>query len=539
MHKTFNFLKNTIAKFPNSSKYGSKTFQLNGRVQPTLKYLTCFGIGLGSILYFTPSHLLASEDDLPPVGIKNPKLPTYTKEEIAKHKTKADRIWVTYKEGVYDITDFIPDHPGGEKILLAAGGAIDSFWKVFATHHQKHVYVILEKHRIGNYEKSKQEMIIDSKDPYASEPERNPSMRPNSTTPWVAEAPPEILAGNFITPNDFHYVRSHLPVPIVDPKTYRLTVQGLGGKTLTLSLEDLKKFPKHTVMATLQCMGNRRNEMKVVKDIHVVGENIAMISNANWSGARLSDVLKATGFTVKDISGGIRHVQFESIDMDPIGHPFGSSIPIQKAMDEFGDVILAYEMNGEDLPRDHGYPVRLLIPGHAGNKNVKWLKKINLSNKESDNWGFDFYREYPKDLVDISNKTYSPIPQIMPINSAILTPKNNVEVEEESTVDLQGWAFAGGGRGVHRVEISTNGGATWSQAELEQSDQPFGQRWAWTRWKTSIDVPKFDGKPVEVLCRAVDDQSNKQPAHMEDIWNVRGVNCNAYHKININVKKSE
>lgn len=419
---------------------------------------------------------------------------------------------------------------------MAAGGAIDAFWQVYATHHQKHVYETLEKHRIGNYIRVAGDVQHDSRDPYASEPERNPAMLPNSVKPWVAEAIPEILAGNFVTPNDLHYVRNHLPVPVVDVKKYRLVVKGLNGD-VTYTLNDLKKFPKHTVTCTLQCMGNRRNEMKAVQDIRVVGENNSMISNSVWSGVRLKDFLAASG--LEPDSTKFQHVQFESIDRDPTGAPFGSSIPISKALDHYGDVILAYEMNGVELPRDHGYPVRMIIPGHAGNKNVKWLDTIILSEKESANWGFDFYREYPKYITNDKEKTWSPVPQIMPINSAILIPQNGVEVDQDLSVDLKGWAFSGGGRGVTRVEVSTDGGKTWTQTEMDQSNQPFNQRWSWTLWTHSIDVPQDHNGKVDVMVRAVDDQSNKQPSSMEDIWNMRGINCNAWHKISLKVKKDE
>ena len=147
--------------------------------------------------------------------------------------------------------------------------------------------------------------------------------------------------------------RSHFPVPDVDPATYQLEVEGVGCKSLSLSLADLKKFPKKTVVSTVQCGGNRRLEMKSRKSLKGLDWRGGAIGNGEWAGARLVDVLAAAGFE-EEKSPSARHVVMEGLDVDPAMEHFAASIPIEKAADPRGDVILAYELNGEPLNRDHG-----------------------------------------------------------------------------------------------------------------------------------------------------------------------------------------
>lgn len=196
----------------------------------------------------------------PGAGMYRKDLPTFTKQEVSKHRTKDSGIWVTYKDGVYDVTQWADIHPGGaQRLMLAAGGAIDPFWAMYAQHNTDQVKEILEEYRIGNLEGG----ATPVEDPYANEPkDRHPSLSVRSRTPLNAETPMELLAEALITPNDLFYIRNHLPVPDIDEKEYKLEVGGDGVKSVKLSLEDLKtKFKKHTVVATVQCAGNRRKDL--------------------------------------------------------------------------------------------------------------------------------------------------------------------------------------------------------------------------------------------------------------------------------------
>jgi sulfite oxidase len=159
-------------------------------------------------------------------GQVQPNLPEYTLEEIAKNQK--DRIWVTFRHGVYDVTDFVTKHPGGDKILLAAGKAVDPFWMLYAVHKTTHVLDILEEMRIGNIAKKDREALslvkLDENDPYKNDPERFPALVVRNQKPFNAEAPVSLMVDNVITPNELFFVRNHLPVPTVDANVYRLTV---------------------------------------------------------------------------------------------------------------------------------------------------------------------------------------------------------------------------------------------------------------------------------------------------------------------------
>ncbi|KAG5836307.1 hypothetical protein ANANG_G00253190 [Anguilla anguilla] len=430
-----------------------------------------------------------------PVG-ETPKFPIFTQEEVAKHRTLADGVWVTYKGGVYDITDFVAVHPGGSKIMLAAGGALEPFWAMYAVHGQEHVLEILSEYKAPRAEGQQPEAL-------------------------QRRAPSEILSENFITPTAFFFKRNHLPVPEVDPATYRLEVEGLPNGPLSLSLDELKtRFPKHTVTATLQCAGNRRSEMNSVK-------------------------------------------QFEGLDKDVTGTTYGASIPVGKALSEEGDVLLAYEMNGEELPADHGFPVRAVVPGTVGARNVKWLGRIVLSAEESaSHWQQNDYKGFAPctdwDTVDFKS---APAIQELPVQSAITQPTEGGVVERSAEeVTVKGYAWSGGGREVVRVDVSLDGGRTWQVARLRGGrwrwrrmgrggggggggaeerlppPPPPGRAWAWKLWELTAPLPE-DARELEIVCKAVDSSYNVQPDSVGPIWNLRGVLSNAWHRVRVTVSE--
>jgi len=129
-----------------------------------------------------------------------------------------------FQDGVYDVTDFVDYHPGGDKILLAAGGAVDPFWALYAVHKKDEVLAILEEMRIGSLNPKEVAEQPDFADPYSRDPKRHPALVSCSEKPYNAETPPELLTDNFLTPNDIFFVRNHLPVPKVDMAEYRLVV---------------------------------------------------------------------------------------------------------------------------------------------------------------------------------------------------------------------------------------------------------------------------------------------------------------------------
>ncbi|XP_066564281.1 sulfite oxidase, mitochondrial [Amia ocellicauda] len=504
-------------------------------------------VGTGTVLAYGLYHRQVQQASATSKSIgsieKPSDYPVYTQDEVARHRTLTDGVWVTFKGAVYDITDFVALHPGGDKILLAAGGALEPFWSLYAVHNQEHVLEILAEYKVGELcpEDLKKQMGS-SCDPYAGDPARHPALRVNSLKPYNAEPPTEILSENYITPSAFFFKRNHLPVPKVDPKAYRLEIHGLPCGPVSLSLEDLKtKFPKHTVTATLQCAGNRRSEMNQVKVVKGLNWGIAAISNANWGGALLRDVLMHVGYRP---GFPARHVQFEGLDVDPVGTSYGASIPLGKAVSEEGDVLLAYEMNGEDLPPDHGYPVRVVVPGTVGARNVKWLGKIILSEDESpSHWQQNDYKGFsPGTDWDTVDFKAAPAIQELPVQSAITQPQEGIVLDRGlGTVTVKGYAWSGGGREVVRVDVSVDGGQTWHVAKLrsgEEGDQspPPGRAWAWKLWELNVPLPP-DVHELVIICKAVDSSYNVQPDTVTPIWNLRGVLSNAWHRVRVRVKE--
>lgn len=465
-------------------------------------------------------------------------LPTYKLDEIQKHNSPETGIWITYGIGVYDITKFVPNHPGSDQIMLGAGSAIDPFWSIYQQHNTKQVLELLETFRIGNISPDDKVDTNDMTSVWANEPRRHPLLNPASKQPFNAEPPLTLLAENFITPTEFFYVRNHLPVPVVDEDSYELEVEILSSnKTKSFNLKDLRKFPKKTITAAIMCGGNRRSEMNQVKVVKGLSWSGGAVGNARWTGARLKDVLEKMG--VK--SDEKRHVIFEGIDLDVTGKSYAASIPLSKAMDERGDVILAYEMNEKTLNRDHGYPIRVIVPGVVGARNVKWLGRIVISDEESDShWQQNDYKGFsPSTDWDTVDFTKSPAIQNMPVTSSICTPKqgDKMEVDEQGCVTVKGYAWSGGGNRIVRVDLTLDEGKSWHVAELEQEDLPHGIHWGWSLWSAKIPASEFKGKNVEIWAKAVDSSYNCQPEKFENIWNLRGVLSNAYHRVKVEIKK--
>eukprot|EP00191_Tetraselmis_sp_GSL018_P024677 CAMPEP_0177625942 /NCGR_PEP_ID=MMETSP0419_2-20121207/30380_1 /TAXON_ID=582737 /ORGANISM="Tetraselmis sp., Strain GSL018" /LENGTH=475 /DNA_ID=CAMNT_0019126945 /DNA_START=25 /DNA_END=1448 /DNA_ORIENTATION=- len=377
------------------------------------------------------------------------RLPTIRKSEVARHTTKDTGIWVTYLDGVYDVTEFVDMHPGGNKILLAAGKSIAPYWAMYAVHKTPETREILEEYRIGNLPPEEAEAEV-ATSAYANEPERSPRLRVLTTTPFNGETPAEVLEREDITPNELHFKRHHLPVPLVEDEAYELTVGGdLEG--MTLSLEDLRRFPKHTVRATLQCSGNRRTEMaaarrKGLPPVRGLPWHSGALSTAEWSGARLRDVLLAAG--VSEDSPNCPFI-FVGLDTGATGERYEASIPIEKAMSVYGDVLLAYEMNGEPLPRDHGYPVRAIVPGTTAARSVKWVYQVLASDEECTGfWQQNDYKAFcPSQDPNTVDWSSAPAMQEFPVTSFITSPRSGDKIPPgQKEIEIKGIAIAGGGR---------------------------------------------------------------------------------------------
>ncbi|XP_017474375.1 PREDICTED: probable sulfite oxidase, mitochondrial [Rhagoletis zephyria] len=491
----------------------------------------------------TTSELNSEVNDEKPSWHTKPRpdLPTYKTIDVQNHSTIENRVWVTYGVGVYDITEFIAKHPGGEKIMLGAGSAIDPFWAIYQQHNNKEILTLLELYRIGNLSPEDEVSTNDMGSPWANEPKRHPILKPASIRPFNAEPPLKLLGEHFFTPNEFFYIRNHLPVPILDIKDYELeiaietTKSGTAEQVKSFTFNDIKRMPKYTVTAAIMCGGNRRSEMTTVKSVKGLSWNAGAVGNATWSGVRLRDVLLEMGVKPNENL----HVVLEGADLDPTSHPYGASIPLSKAMDERGDVLLAYEMNDQPLSRDHGFPLRCIVPGTVGARNVKWLSRIAVSESESSShWQQNDYKVFSPstdwDTVDFS-KAHAI--QAMPVTSAICTPAEGEEVKipVNGCLTVQGYAWSGGGRRILRVDLTIDQGKTWHVAALDQEDLPDGRHYAWSLWTARIPIDKITAQEIEIWAKAVDSAYNVQPETVANIWNLRGVLANAYHRIKVKI----
>ena len=511
-----------------------------------LSYKQAVPLGLGVVggigYYYSLHSVDRKESFMPELN----GYPVYSRKTVAEHDSPDKRVWVTYKDGVYDITEFIAIHPGGERILLAAGQAIDPFWAVFSIHDSHETRELLDNYRIGTLMPASQDSTAAEvkqsgiEKLFANEPQRHESLKVLSSRPCNAEASLDSLQ-TFVTPNERFFVRNHLPVPSVDPQSFCLELEGPGiPDGFSLTLEDLKsRFSAVDVAVTLQCAGNRRKEMHEYKPVKGLQWQSGAISNAVWRGVRLRDILSAAGYTLPEPSAatfpaGVKHVHFDGQE------GYGASIPVEKALDPRGDVLIAFQMNGEDIPMDHGFPLRAVVPGHVAARSVKWLKRIVLSDDESySHWQQRDYKGFsPSATLETSDYSKASSIQELPVQSSITSPAPGqiVAADHEGFIVVKGYAVSGGGRGINRVDVSADGGKTWVDAELQPPDQPYGRHWAWTQWHAKVPVKSIpttttEATPIELVCKAVDSSYNAQPEGFAGIYNVRGVLVDAWHRI--------
>lgn len=439
----------------------------------------------------------------------------FSKEEIEKHNNEDD-IWVSYQGKVYNITEFVSNHPGGkEKLLQAAGGPLEPYWDIYTQHKNKEVKNILEEYQIGITDKYKE-----VNDPYQLEPKRNTDLNILKNRPFNAQPFLKELRQNYITPQSLWYVRNHHPVPVINPHEYRLSINGKNINSKKIDLESLKNdFDEKEIVCTIQCAGNRRDELNSIETTLGLPWNGGAISNGKWKGVLLKDLLADCGFN-KDNYTGDEHIQFIGTDQ-----PFDASISIRKIFDDNSDILVAYEMNDSDLYPDHGYPVRIVVPGYFGGKQVKWLNEIRIDDEESKStWqrgvAYKLLPSFIKNIEDIKKIDITKITTIteLPVTSIICELDGNL---------LKGIAYSGGGRNIIRVEVSNDNGETWFEANLKEgSEQKPYKAWAWTFWE--INIEKKEGIPL--ISRAIDISYNFQPNFSKDLWNIRGILNNAYYK---------
>ncbi len=335
---------------------------------------------------------------------------------------------------------------------------------------------------------------------------------------------PQQHANRFETPTEQFFVRSHAPTPTIALAEWRLTVDGLVGTPLVLTFDDLQRFPRREVTATMLCAGLRRAELLAVGPLP--GElpwGVEPIGNARWAGVSLRDVLDAAG-----VLPDARHIEFTGLDaVERHGEVFGfgGSIDAGKARDP--DVLLAWEQNGVALAPQHGFPVRTVVPGWIGARSVKWLGRITASVEPSSNYfQTRAYRVQRTADPALPTDVTSGVPlSAMTLNAVILDPAPGAAVAAGPLV-LRGWAIGAGGAEVTRVECSTDGGASWQRASLATQRA----RWSWCLWEITVELAPGTHT---LLVRAEDATGVSQPSDVRDAWNVKGYLNNAWHRLEV------
>ena len=363
-------------------------------------------------------------------------------------------------------------------------------------------------------------------DPFHSAPQRPSDLIVHSREPFNAEPPLDRLRAAFLTPQQSFYVRSHGDIPHLDAASHRLRVGGRVRTALELSMGDLRdRFVAHTVPAVMQCAGNRRADLQPVRPTSGDPWAPGAIGNAEWTGVRLAELLRAAGSGENDAL----HVAFEGCDqVEMPGEArfrFGCSIPMPKALSP--DVLVAWAMNGEPLIPEHGYPLRVVVPGFAGVRSAKWLASITVQDGPSANhMQARDYKLVPSDVTaDTVDWEGGITINDMPLNAAICEPAAHARLLA-GPVAVRGYAIATA-RSIARVDVSPDGGRSWMQAELQRRpDAP----WSWTFWSTTLDLAPG---AHELAVRAWDSAGQTQPAAPDDTWNFKGYLSAAWHRVRV------
>lgn len=352
-------------------------------------------------------------------------------------------------------------------------------------------------------------------------------LRLKSADPLNAEPELALLTREWITPNELFYVRNHAPVPAIKPESFRLVVEGMVRKPLSLSLADLAKLPQTSVVATMTCAGNRRSEFNQIKPVGGVQWDAGVIGNAEWAGVALSAVLKQAG-----VKTGAKHVWFEGLDEIPQGDghiPFGGSIPLAKAQadtEQAPGALLATAMNQEPLPPEHGFPLRTVVPGYIGARSVKWLGRMVVSDQPSPNHYLAGAYRLVTETTPAAWAAADPLYEF-PLNSAIALPAGDASVKP-GKIRVRGYALPRGaaGNAIRGVEVSADGGAHWTKAKLAMPARQF----CWTLWDAEVAVtPATTG----LLVRASDTSGQTQPEQVP--WNAKGYMQNSWYKSPVKV----
>ncbi|HKD32004.1 MAG TPA: sulfite oxidase [Gaiellaceae bacterium] len=320
-----------------------------------------------------------------------------------------------------------------------------------------------------------------------------------------------------VTPVGLHYLLIHFDVPGVDPDDWRLTVRG--AQELSLALDELRQRPRVEMAVTMECAGNGRArlEPRPVSQPWL----LEAVGTARWGGTPLRPLLEEAG-----VGEGAVEVLFTGLDRGIDGgieQAYQRSLSLEDALRD--EVLLAYEMNGQPLPPQHGFPLRLVVPGWYGMTSVKWLAEIELIDDP-----FTGYQQAQSYRIRQSeDEDGTPLDRIVP-RSLFVPPgipeflsRDRIAEPGEHVIEGRAWS---GFAPIASVELSVDAGSTWAPAELE----PQEERWAWRGWRF-----RWQAEPGEhILCSRVRDEAgNEQP--FDPPWNLGGYSNNAVQRVRVTV----
>lgn len=314
----------------------------------------------------------------------------------------------------------------------------------------------------------------------------------------VSRTPLQDLYGT-ITPADLHFERHHAGVPQIDPRSYSLLIHGMVERPTVFTLADLKRFPSVSRICFLECSGNlARTAPSQTTPQQLAG----LTSQSEWTGVALATLFREIG---------VRPQATWFLAEGQDAALMTRSIPLEKARD---DAMIAYAQNGEAIRPEQGYPARLLVPGWEGNSNVKWLRRIELSDRP-----FMTREETSKYTEPLANGTARMFSFVMDARSLVTYPAYPVTLSH-GWIEITGIAWSGYGR-IQRVDISTDGGKTWARARLQgpilsKAHTRFRYLWNWT------------GGEAVIMSRAIDETGYVQPTRAE-LLAARGPGSVPYH----------
>jgi DMSO/TMAO reductase YedYZ molybdopterin-dependent catalytic subunit len=348
--------------------------------------------------------------------------------------------------------------------------------------------------------------------------------QPHSARPLTGSIPAQMHDFD-VTPTDRMYIRNNLFTPdIVDASKHVLRVTGLVDRPLQLSIADLKKLPSFTTASMLECAGSGRSAFQP-KASGTPWLETGGMGCPRWTGVSLSEVLNLAG-----VKPNGRHVAFSGDDFGavPTVPKVIRSIPMAKAMERH--TMIAWGMNGADLPKVHGYPLRSVVPGWVGSASIKWLSGIEVLEAPFKGTFMDSSYRIPRNAVEPGQKMPPDAmsTEAWPVKSIITSPRPNDRYRPGLLV-VRGSAWAGD-NDIDKVELSFDEGVTWERAKLDVHRD----KYAW--WRFSLEVPINRVGYMTILSRATDDKGNVQP--IIPAWNPLGYFWNGIHRVGILVERA-